>query len=241
MERKKNWTTDDEYKAFPQRLKILMGDRGITQQQLADYLQKTRQAVSYYCNGSSSPDWETLAKIATFFSVSTDYLVGIAEPQSQDPDIQVVCKYTGLSESSAEYLHARRASKTGFLTRLIDGILSETVIDEDVPFWVLQSAQAAALASVESDFAEDKCNIENKVAYLSRAEGSQYVISARDASDFYLRRAIEVATSKVSGVVMDMRDDVLADICQLQCDGAEFFRFIKLGDDEMGEAKNGND
>lgn len=239
--------------SFGERLGDLITKKGITQAELAKETGIVQSALSGYVSGKRldpdddttreyrAPDCATVITLAKYFSVSADYLLGISDKSSPSMEIRAVCDYTGLSESSAEYLHARRASKTGFLTRLIDGILSETVIDEDVPFWVLQSAQAAALASVESDFAEDKCNIENKVAYLSRAEGSQYVISARDASDFYLRRAIEVATSTVSGVVMDMRDDVLADIRQLQCDGAEFFQFIKLVDSEMGETNNGND
>jgi len=72
-------------KAFPTAMRKLMEDRGVTQNALADYIGKTRQAVSYYCDGSSSPDWETLAKIAEFFDVSTDYLVGRTDEPSRSP------------------------------------------------------------------------------------------------------------------------------------------------------------
>lgn len=72
-------------KAFPAAMRKLMEDKGVTQNALADYIGKTRQAVSYYCDGSSSPDWETLAKIAEFFDVSTDYLVGRTDEPSRAP------------------------------------------------------------------------------------------------------------------------------------------------------------
>lgn len=74
MARKKD-THEDYAKVFPRRLRELMEETGTTQQQLADYIHKQRQTVSLYCDGSSSPDWETLASIAKYFTVSVDYLV----------------------------------------------------------------------------------------------------------------------------------------------------------------------
>lgn len=74
MARKKD-VHEDYAKVFPRRLRELMEEKGTTQQQLADHIHKQRQTVSLYCDGSSSPDWETLASIAKYFSVSVDYLV----------------------------------------------------------------------------------------------------------------------------------------------------------------------
>ena len=70
-------------KAFPSAMRHLM--QTTTQAELASYLEKTRQSITYYCDGSSSPDWETLVKIADYFEVSTDYLLGRTRDPSRSP------------------------------------------------------------------------------------------------------------------------------------------------------------
>ncbi len=85
MPRKKKLETDNYYKAFPVAMRKLMNQRNITQNELAVHLGKTRQSISYYCDGSSSPDWETIAKIADYFCVSTDYLLGLSADPTPIP------------------------------------------------------------------------------------------------------------------------------------------------------------
>lgn len=99
MPRKRKEQSDNYNKAFPKSIRELMEKRKTTQNELADYLQKTRQAVSYYCDGSSSPDWETLVKIADYFDVSTDYLLG----RTADPN-RLPCAADDLG-LSAEAIH----------------------------------------------------------------------------------------------------------------------------------------
>lgn len=86
MPRKRNEQKeqDENYsKAFPTVMRHLM--QTTTQAELATYLSKTRQSITYYCDGSSSPDWETLVKIADYFDVSTDYLLGRTADPSRAP------------------------------------------------------------------------------------------------------------------------------------------------------------
>lgn len=110
MPRKRNGQPENYYKAFPTALRKLIEDRGITHQVLAEQLGKSRQAISYYCDGSSSPDWETIVEIANYFSVSTDYLLGLTDVKSQSIDIQAICSATGLSERAVWYLQTLRAT-----------------------------------------------------------------------------------------------------------------------------------
>lgn len=77
---RKRCTTQEGYNAsFPARLRKIMEDTKKTQQDVANAIGKTRQAVGYYADGSSSPDWQTLAAIARLFGVSVDWLVGVSE------------------------------------------------------------------------------------------------------------------------------------------------------------------
>lgn len=61
---------------FAQRLVYLREQKGISQQELADNLNITRQSLSLYEKAERTINIELLAKIADFFNVSTDYLMG---------------------------------------------------------------------------------------------------------------------------------------------------------------------
>lgn len=85
---------------FSKRLIHLREQKGLTQQQLADKLQITRQSLSLYEKAERTINIELLAKIADFFNVSTDYLMGRTDVISMNEDIQAACKVTGLSEKA---------------------------------------------------------------------------------------------------------------------------------------------
>ena len=57
-------------------LKKLRQDKKISQQQLADFLMVSQQSVNKYENHNVEPDIATLCKIADYFDVTIDYLVG---------------------------------------------------------------------------------------------------------------------------------------------------------------------
>ncbi len=52
-------------------------EKKLTQSEVADFLQVKRQTYSAYERGVSVPDANTLCKLATYFNVSSDYLLGL--------------------------------------------------------------------------------------------------------------------------------------------------------------------
>lgn len=88
-------------KAFPRSLRRLLEESGKTKKELAAYLNKSGQAISYYCDGTSSPDWETIVEIEKFFSVSADYLLGIKADPSPTPS---AVEDLGLTPKAVQYL-----------------------------------------------------------------------------------------------------------------------------------------
>ena len=111
MPRKKNITTEDYNKVFPQRLRKAMQLHGETQAEVGDAIGKTRQAVGYYADGSSSPDWETLAKIAKHLGVSTDWLLGLSNTPAIDDKARSACDFLGLSLDSARFLYKNKQNR----------------------------------------------------------------------------------------------------------------------------------
>ena len=84
--------------AFPERLKTLRGNR--TQQELANEIGISRNTLVRYESGISKPDSEMLFRIAEYFQVSLDYLLGLNAPKTLDPKIKAICLSTGLSEKA---------------------------------------------------------------------------------------------------------------------------------------------
>lgn len=64
---------------FKERLKELRIAESLSQTQLAKELKVNQRTISNWETGVRQPDFETLEKIAKFFSVSTDYLLGITD------------------------------------------------------------------------------------------------------------------------------------------------------------------
>lgn len=72
------------------RLKELRKTKDITQEELAKQLQLSPSAIGMYETGRREPDFDTLQKIADYFHVSTDYILGREEKQSPFAALPVV-------------------------------------------------------------------------------------------------------------------------------------------------------
>lgn len=62
------------------RIQHLRKAKGISQEELADQIGVSRQAVSKWESGQSSPDLEKIILLSEFFDVATDYLLKGMEP-----------------------------------------------------------------------------------------------------------------------------------------------------------------
>lgn len=61
---------------FARRLKILRAEKDITQAEFAHIIGVAQQTVGSWEKGKSTPSYELLNKIADYFNVSADYLLG---------------------------------------------------------------------------------------------------------------------------------------------------------------------
>ena len=65
------------------RLKRLRKERKLTQTELGNIINVTKVSISGYENGDRTPDTDNLRRLADFFGVTTDYLLG----RSDDPNL----------------------------------------------------------------------------------------------------------------------------------------------------------
>ena len=91
-----------------ERLRKLRKAKGMTQEQVAAYLNAAKSTVSQYENNVNEPDLKTLVKLADLFGVSVDHLFG-REPadkagrKEDKPEWPQLLK-ENLTEEEAEYL-----------------------------------------------------------------------------------------------------------------------------------------
>lgn len=118
-----------------ERLKSARVKAGQTQEDIAKLLRVQRQVISYFENGSRTPNIDDLITLAKIFGTSTDYLLGLTDAQSTDLEVKHICDYTGLSEKAVSELHNNK--------ELINGCNDErAIIDETIRMYA-HSREAA--------------------------------------------------------------------------------------------------
>jgi DNA-binding XRE family transcriptional regulator len=61
--------------AFPEKLKALRLENGLTQDELGEKLYLSRTSISYYEQGKFEPNIETIIAVADLFNITTDELL----------------------------------------------------------------------------------------------------------------------------------------------------------------------
>lgn len=87
---------------FKTRVKEARKRKGLTQKQLAAYLNLSANAICEWEKGRSEPNFDTLKKIADYFDVSVDYLLG------REDDFGVVKRESPADKDSEEFLSLYR-------------------------------------------------------------------------------------------------------------------------------------
>ena len=89
------------------RIRELRKEKGITQIELAKLLNVSDRSVGFYETGERDPDTDTLKKLASYFDVSIDYLLGhsdIRNPKELKTEAKAFhsLDVTGLPEEAIE-------------------------------------------------------------------------------------------------------------------------------------------
>ncbi len=105
-------------------LRVLRNEKGISQQQLADVILVSQQSVNKYENHDVEPDIDILIKIADYFDVSLDYLVG----RTDIKEMVTKPKMSDLSDKEAKFVQRFRCLKENqkdFVFQLMDSYKSD--------------------------------------------------------------------------------------------------------------------
>ena len=70
-------------KIFSERIAELRREKGVTQQTLAEAVGLKKQAINMIENGQRACSIEVLYEIASYFNVSSDYLLGLSDDRNR--------------------------------------------------------------------------------------------------------------------------------------------------------------
>lgn len=98
---------------YGDRIAELRKKRNLTQEELAKILKISRAALSHYEQNRREPDYNTLSRIANYFKVTIDYILG----RTDNPTAQ-------LDEATLEFVKSLELSEKDLFTKFtltIDG------------------------------------------------------------------------------------------------------------------------
>ena len=111
---------------FPEVLKSLIKRDGLRLNDLAAKLGVTKQTISQYATGKTTPNYATLIKIASYFGVSLDYLI-----TGQNPENKILTSELGLSEGTLQTLKELAGKVYGEKLFGLSGELDRLIRDPD--------------------------------------------------------------------------------------------------------------
>ncbi len=189
---------------FPRRFTALIERKGITQAELGTYLGVTRQCISKWARGDNKPDITYLVKIANYFNVSADYLVGLSDNETVKENIQQACKITGLSDNSINSLISLQKSLNVLDTLLLNQNFIEllNLIDD---IYTIAQADIEKLVNEQTK----KLNQQSKLAFLNKRFAENMIKDQYDISQ------TELARYKGSRVLEKIYDDLILNATNL--------------------------
>ena len=105
-----------------------------TREEIAKGIGCNTSLVTRHYNEDRTVTLEYVVKYAEYFKVSTDYLLGLTDTKSTDPEIQAVCDYTGLSEDAVRCLHQYLTHETAAFDHVCFNILND-LLEEGSPLY----------------------------------------------------------------------------------------------------------
>lgn len=139
-------------------LRTLIETTNTKREDLAKAIGVSSVAIGQYYNGETLPSIEKLIKIADYFHVSTDYLLGKTKIQTLDVTIKQICEITGLSESAIEVLRSHNENWP-YLLEVINFLIEQETMPPDEAE-LLQITENPDISNEQKKKAEQEFKIE---------------------------------------------------------------------------------
>lgn len=200
-----------ESKKFTDQLDELVKEKrrgNITQAAICEATGIAPSSMSAWLNDEASPTLEAINKLADYFCVSTDFLLGRISARSPNPNAQAAELYTGLSSSCIETLHLLSdSSEFSFVKRFLDDFVDFT---GSCLMWQTINRSAIALAiSQQTNHKKQTIDADIKnILNCAAQDNPVFQLSPLDAADYWRSTAIADIVNNVENIVNEVIDEL---------------------------------
>ena len=192
------------------RIATLRKEKGLSQEELADILNTSRQAISKWERGEAYPDIDNLKDIATYFNVSIDYLLGYdLESLSLKDFIERLKKNEenwtfDISIDEIKMVVARNNNNFDLLTKAIDYLFNYWSVNHDDESIDLVGKYAEkAILAFQADNIEKITVTDLQHALLtSYAQKGEYQL----AKDYVLKNHVQGAETLMADIEYELKN-----------------------------------
>jgi len=189
---------------FPRRFRLLIDETRVSQQEIADYVGVTRQAIAQWKDGKTNPDVYSFVKIAEFFKVPYEYLLG--ETDSKVRENMKLADELKLSDKAInrllDWATAEKENKSDVpRSQIISDLLASDDFESFIDCVRKFIAEYLSHRYYEDDLAINESYLppDTTIELITPYNLDQYahtigcrVIDARDFSDLFRHQAIEI-------------------------------------------------
>ncbi len=189
---------------FQTRFRELRG--AMTQSEFAEKLGISRPTVGLYESGARIPDAEVLGIIARKCGVSADYLLGLTDIPSNDPDMKMIGDYTGLNQKTLERIN-------WYTTTHEDNVFNRKALNSILGNAEMYGLLKALLSAVEAN------RLWNSSGRAVTTSGTKYELPNEDRSKVILPVGVAVGYFKhyAEEEFQCIVDDVISE-CEINAD-----------------------
>lgn len=199
---------------FAQRLRLCRQRKGISLQKAAEALGATAQSLSLYEKGQRTINIDLLKRVAEYFGVTSDYLIGLSDAATTDTDLKAVCDYTGLSEKSTNLLYLLNQIKQlaieEFHPALIDVIdMYLSKMDSEHPHCLFKLRDA-----INVEVKEDDTKTEMKIfEVMQKYNSTSWCVSGATYRNFLIQEYKDEFADLTYSVIQSMTNENIKSKC----------------------------
>lgn len=177
-----------------QSTKDVAGEAGITKSLIED--------LESNVGNQRNVGYLTIKKLAQYYGVSSDFLLGLSNTPSTKEDIRAACKTTGLSDTAIKAIRSMGDIK--FKDKVLHRAEFQRVLScmfEDPRFLsiILHIIEAERL--LQSQEIDNSLSAKNFIESIDKVESFGYVVLEReDARQFHLRQAAQIFLNIVNDI-----------------------------------------
>ena len=172
---------------FYERLGDLIADKKTNATAVSKETGIAQSAMSEYLSSSKNraPDCATIIALARYFSVSTDYLLGLTNVKTPATETQAIVTQTGLSEENVCMLEYMQSVSMSEGIALVNDLLA-LALDSDIIIHYLMAKTTLDLPNPSSWYESEEIELEDLAFAASTQRKTGYVqLAGKEALEYH--------------------------------------------------------